>query len=146
MVRVLSESTMSVPDRLGHEIALTRVAFVETSPDPDFDSVQVEEVNVSDLIAGNGTHWGYHVNRHPGGDLTFVAYEGRTRTTVTPGGERRTTFTGAWRYTGGTGKFRGITGGGTYEGHVTPSGRVYTLDGRWHIENEGVHEPTRRQQ
>jgi hypothetical protein len=128
-LRVVAEVTMSPRAGTGRAITLSRVAFVEQSVDPAFDAVHVDDINVSDLVAGNGSHKGYRVNTHMRGDCTFVTYEGWTTTTVTPAGLVCTRFAGTWHYTGGTGAFEHIAGGGTYHGHVTPTGRVYVLDG-----------------
>lgn len=127
---------MPAGDDPQHDVTLSRLTGVLNSSDPDFNDVEVHEVTFSDCVAGTGTHRGYDVNIHPGGDKTFTRHEGVTRTVAMPSEAPQTTFEGTWWCTGGTGKFAGITGRGTYRGRVTPSGLAYAFEGEYEMRQD----------
>jgi hypothetical protein len=132
-VAVLAETKMLPGDDPKHEVIMNRQLYEEQTSDPDFKNAQGYRVNVSDLVAGSGSHRGYAAATGPGGDKWFTAYEGRVKTVPKQGAPPEITFEGKWWYVGGTGKFKGITGGGTYKGEVTPAGAVYQYQGEYEI-------------
>jgi hypothetical protein len=128
--------TMMLPgDDPKHEIALIHSRYMDSSADPDFDSVQFTSVTVVDHTAGTGTLRGYDVGTHPSGDQHFTAGEGMVKTVTKPDGSPETTAEGKWWFTGGTGKFKGITGGGTFKTKVIP-GKPESWTSEW----EGAYE------
>jgi len=133
VLRVLSRTNMSLDDAGGRDVSLSRVTGVLNGREPDFDDVSVVAVEFSDCAAGAGVHRGHAVNTHPGGDKTFVAYEGAIRDDGTTNGPVRRTFEGQWWYLAGTGKFADIAGKGTYRGVVGSGGPVFTFEGEWSI-------------
>jgi hypothetical protein len=129
----LAEVRMPAGDDPQHDVTLSHLTGVLKSTDPNFNDVKVHEVTFSDCVAGTGTHRGYDVNIHPGGDKTFTRHEGVTRTVVMLKEAPQTTFEGKWWCTGGTGRFAGITGRGTYRGRVTPTGLAYVFEGEYEM-------------
>ena len=133
VLAIVSQTNIYPGDNPKHVVALSNFHEVDNSADPDFNNIQVNEVSATDYTAGTGTMRGYRVSTHPGGDKTFMAFEGMTKTVMKPGGPPETTFEGKWWYTGGTGKFKGITGDGTYKGEVTKAGVTYGWEGEYEV-------------
>ena len=133
VLRVLSRTNMSLDGAGGRDVSLCRVAGVLNGREPEFDDVSVAAVEFSDCVGGAGIHRGHAVNTHPGGDKTFVAYEGAIRDEGATSGPVRRTFEGQWWYLAGTGKFADIAGKGTYHGVVGSGGPVFTFEGEWTI-------------
>jgi hypothetical protein len=90
-----------------------------TSSDPAWNNLNVTQFVFSDYVAGTGYHRGHNGNVHPGGDRTFLTYEGRTTRTTNSDGSWESKFEGTMRFTGGTGKFEGIKGEGRYVGKAS---------------------------
>lgn len=111
-----------------HEITTTMRLDVFTSADPDWNNIPVSFTSYSDYIAGSGPYWGFNLATHAGGDQTFTAFEGMTKTVRNPDGSWEANFEGRHWLIGGTGKFRGITGSGTHKGKATPAGITYEWD------------------
>jgi hypothetical protein len=88
---------------------------VNNSAGPEFNNVQVNAVSVTDYMAGTGTMRGHRVSTHPGGDKTFLTFDGMTKTVMSANGSPKTTFEGKWWYIGGTVAFNEITDEGTYK-------------------------------
>jgi hypothetical protein len=132
----LAEVRMPAGDNPQHEVTLSRLTGVLNSSDPNFNDVKVHEVTFSDCVAGTGTHRGYDVNIHPGGDKTFTRHEGVTKTVAMLNEAPQTTFEGTWWCTGGTGRFQGITGRGTYRGRVTSTGLAYVFEGEYEMRQD----------
>ena len=136
VVAVQSETKGLPGDHPAHEVSLLAEHEMDTSSDPLFDGVQVRVIGVSDYTAGNGPHFGYRQTTHPNGDLSFMAYEGKTTTVVNEDGSMNTTFEGTWRFIGGTGQFEGVQGSGTYRGQVTEAGPTYEFEGEYELAGE----------
>ncbi len=127
------EVRLSAWDDPQHDVTLSRLTGVLSSPDPNFNNVQFHEVTYSDCVAGTGTHRGYDVNVHPGGDKTFTRHEGVTTRVATLSEAPQTIIEGRWWCTGGTGRFVGISGHGTYRGRATPTGLTYVFEGEYEM-------------
>jgi hypothetical protein len=112
----MSQALLLPTDVPKREITLVNRVQTWNSADPDWNNVEVTQFVFADYVAGTGYPRGYWVNVHPGGDKTFLSYEGRTTRTANPDGSWESKFEGAMRFTGGTGKFQGITGEGRYVG------------------------------
>jgi len=142
VLRVLSRTNMSLDDAGGRDVSLSRMTGILNGREPDFDEVSVVAVEFSDCVGGAGIHRGHAVNTHPGGEKTFVAYEGAVRDVGAANGPVQRTFEGQWWYLAGTGKFTDISGKGTYRGVVGAGGPVFTFEGEWAIGNaDGVPAP-----
>jgi hypothetical protein len=124
---VMSQTTLLPGDAPKHEVMLINRTQTWTSTDPAWNNVDVTQFVFSDYVAGTGYHRGHNVNVHPGGDRTFVSYEGRTTRTTNSDGSWESKFEGTMRFTGGTGTFQGVKGEGTYVGKASaPSGPTPT--------------------
>jgi hypothetical protein len=119
---IISQTLLLPDDVSKHEVMLINRTQTWSSSDADWNNVGVTQFVFSDYIAGTGFHRGHNVNVHPGGDRTFIAYEGQTTRTSKPDGSWESKFEGKLRFTGGTGKFQGITGNGTYIGRASAPG------------------------
>ena len=118
----LSQTMLLPGDAPKHEVMLVNRIQFWNSANPDWNNVEVTQFSYTDYTAGTGYHSGYNVNVHPGGDRTFLSYEGRTTRTTNPDGSWEAKFEGKLRFTGGTGKFQGITGQGSYLGKASAPG------------------------
>jgi hypothetical protein len=124
---IVSQSILLPDDGSKHEISLVNRPQTWNSSDADWNNVAVNQFAFANYVEGNGFHYGYNVNVHPGGDKTFITYEGQTTRTAKPDGSWEAKFEGKLRLTGGTGKFKGIKGDGTYIGKASaPGGPVAT--------------------
>ena len=130
-IRILTSARMPAERDPGREVLVSGSLVALRSSEPDFDNVEAVDIDFSEHTASRGVQRGHSVITHPGGEKTFIVYEGTSRTIAPAGGGIRTTFEGDWWYTGGTGKFTGIIGGGTYSGRVTPSGPDYSYEGEY---------------
>jgi hypothetical protein len=119
---MLSQTMLLPADAPNHQVTLVNRLQTWNSSDPDWNDVQVTQFVFSDYVGGSGYHRGHNVNMHPGGDRTFLSYEGQTTRNTNPDGSWEARFEGKFRLTGGTGKFRGITGEGTYLGKGSAPG------------------------
>ena len=117
-----SQTMLLPPDTPKHEVMLVNRIQTWTSTDPDWNNVESNQFVYSDYTAGSGSHRGYNVNLHPGGDRTFTSYEGLTTRRTNADGSWEAKFEGKLRFTGGTGTFQGITGTGSYIGKASASG------------------------
>ena len=140
VLSVLTRTNMALDEAGGHDVTLSRVTAVLNGREPDFADVRTIAVDFSDCGAGGGVQRGHAVNTHPGGDKTFVAYEGRIKDEATTSGLRRT-FEGRWWYLAGTGRFTDVAGTGTYRGLVASGGPVFTFEGQWADTRAGVRVP-----
>jgi hypothetical protein len=118
---IVSQAILLPSDAPKHEVTLVNRVQTWNSADPDWNNVAVTQFVFADYIGGTGYHRGYNVNVHPGGDRTFLSYEGRTTRTTNPDGSWEAKFEGTMRFTGGTGRFQGITGDGAYVGKGSAS-------------------------
>lgn len=130
-VRLLTLTRLASPGDPGREVTVSGTLVVLDCSEPDFDGVEMVNIDLSECAAGDAAQRGHNIMTHPTGEKTFVVYEGTTRAASRPGGSLRATFEGDWWYVGGTGRFVGIVGGGTYAGHVTPAGPAYTFEGEY---------------
>jgi hypothetical protein len=130
---IVSETRIYPGDNRSHFLTLSNYLELDSSADPLFNDVQVNEVVAADNREGAGTMRGYRVSTHPGGGKTFMAIEGMTKTIMEQGSPPKRTFGGKWWYTGGTGKLKGITGGGTFEGKITRAGVTYEWEGEYEL-------------
>jgi hypothetical protein len=128
---LLSETKILPGDDPNH--AITFLRRLDTDMSDQFGNGQASVVNVADEVAGTGPHRGYRSVTVLGGDQSFAAYEGVTKTVAKSGGPPEVTFQGKWWYTGGTGRFTGIKGGGTYTGQLTPAGLSYEYHGEYEL-------------
>lgn len=119
---IVSQTIFLPDDGSKHEISLVNRTQTWSSSDADWNNVTVTQFAFGDYVEGNGFHRGYNVNVHPGGDKTFLTYEGQTTRTAKPDGSWEARFEGKLRLTGGTGKFQGIKGNGTYLGKASAAG------------------------
>ena len=71
---------------------------------------------MSDLVKGNGTHFGYYKQTDKDGHVSFSKWQGKVTTTKSPEGRPIMKFGGTWSFTKGTGKWENVQGGGTYKG------------------------------
>jgi len=71
---------------------------------------------MSDLVKGNGTHFGYYKATDKDGHVYFAKWQGKVSTTMSPEGRPIVKFGGTWSFTKGTGKWENVQGGGTYKG------------------------------
>jgi hypothetical protein len=118
----LSQTLLLPTDVPKHEVMLTNRVQTWNSTDPEWNNVEVTQFVFTDYIAGSGYHRGHNTNLHPGGDRTFISYEGQTMRTTNADGSWASKFEGTFRFTGGTGKFQGISGQGTYIGKASAPG------------------------
>lgn len=116
---ILSQVILFPGDVLKHEVSLVNRLQSWNSADPDWNNVAVTQFVYTDYTAGTGYHRGHNANVHPGGDRTFLSYEGQTTRTTNPDGSWDAKFEGKLRFTEGTGKFQGIAGEGTYIGKAS---------------------------
>ena len=79
----------------------------------------------SDLVKGNGPHFGYYKATDKDGHVYFAKWQGKVTTTMSPEGRPIVKFGGTWSFTKGTGKYENAQGGGTYKGWFIGQG-IYT--------------------
>ena len=82
--------------------------------------------SVSDLVKGNGTHFGYYKATDKDGHVWFAKWQGKVTTTMSPEGRPNVQFAGTWSFIKGTGKWENVQGGGTYKGMFIGQG-IYTV-------------------
>ena len=70
----------------------------------------------SDLVKGNGPHFGYYKATDKDGHVYFAKWQGKVTTTMSPEGKPNVQFGGTWSFIKGTGKWENVQGGGTYKG------------------------------
>jgi hypothetical protein len=128
-----SKSTFTIGDVPNHEITQEVMRHVSKFSDPDFGPEEEWIHSQSDQIDGTGTHRGYYIQTHKGGEQTYGTFEGTHKTVAKEDGSWATTWEGKYRYVGGTGKYKNIKGTGTYKGRASPKEPIYE-EGRETIE------------
>ena len=89
---------------------------------------------MSDLVKGNGTHFGYYKATDKDGHVYFVKWQGKVTTTMSSEGRPNVQFGGTWSFTKGTGKWENVQGGGTYKGGFIGQGIfTNTTEGEYFI-------------
>jgi hypothetical protein len=128
-----SKSSFAIDDVPNHEVVQEVVLQKSKFSSKDFDPVE-EWIHIqTDQIDGSGSHKGYYIEIHPGGEQTYGTFEGTHKTVVKDDGSWTSTWQGTYRYVGGTGKYKQIKGGGTYTGRASPQEPFYE-EGRQTIE------------
>jgi hypothetical protein len=120
--------SVDVADGPGHILMVGEATGtnVNTGPSDYMADGQVTNVDMGDLMQGNGTHQGYFTVSSKAGSTT-TQWHGKVSTTVGPDKTPRTTFAGTWTLVSGSGKYQGIHGDGTYRGHFS-SPTEYTVE------------------
>src|SRR3989442_8767271 len=96
---ILSQTILRPGDAPNHEVMLVNRVQTWTSSDPAWNNLNVTQFVFSDYVAGTGYHRGHNGNVHPGGDRTFLTYEGRTTRTTNSDGSWESKFEGTMRFT-----------------------------------------------
>ncbi len=112
----IKTEVMKVDDTEGHIISISETKGIDVGT----GGISISK-SFSDLVKGNGTHWGYSTTKGPDG-TTFNKSEGKVTTILSPEGKPIITFEGTWSTIKGTGKWEGFTGGGTYKLKVIGEG------------------------
>lgn len=122
------QQSVEVADGPGHVLMVgeAKGANVNTGATDYMQDGQVTNVDMGDLVQGNGTHQGYFTISAKGGSATS-RWSGKVSTTLAADKTPRTSFSGTWTYVTATGKYEGIHGGGTYQGHFN-SPSEYTVE------------------
>jgi hypothetical protein len=128
-----SKSSFAIDDVPNHEVVQEVVLQKSKFSSPDFDPIE-EWIHIqTDQIDGSGSHKGYYIEIHPGGEQTYGTFDGTHKTVVKENGSWASTWQGTYRYVGGTGKYKNIQGGGTYKGRASPQEPFYE-EGRQTVE------------
>jgi hypothetical protein len=107
----ISKSSFAIDDVPNHEVVQEVLLQKSKYSTPDFDPGE-EWIHIqTDQTGGSGSHKGYYIEIHAGGEQTY----------------------GTYRYVGGTGKYKNIKGGGTYKGRASPQ-EPFHEEGRQTIE------------
>jgi len=122
------QQSVEVADGPGHLLMVgeAKGTNVNSGPTDYMADGQVTNVDMGDLVQGNGPHQGYFTVSDKRGSATS-RWRGKVSTTLGPQRAPRTAFSGTWTYVSGTGKYLGIRGGGTYRGHFS-SPTEYTVE------------------
>lgn len=131
--RSVSKSAFAINDVPNHEVVQEILLQNSKFSSPDFKPVE-EWIHIqTDQTDGTGSHKGYYIMFHRGGDQTYGTFEGTHKTVAKDDGSWATTWEGTYRYVGGTGKYKNIKGAGTYKGRASPKEAFYE-EGREQIE------------
>jgi hypothetical protein len=101
-----------------------------TGPTDYMDGADVTNIEIADLIQGNGPHQGY-ITFSKDGETTRNRWSGRVKTVLAADGKTPiTTFYGTWTKLSGTGRFDGVSGSGRYRGRMlSPTNYTVEWDG-----------------
>jgi len=100
-------------DTEGHTLSLYEAKGAGTGSAGGFTFLNQ---GMSDLVKGNGTHFGYSKQTDKDGHVYFAKWQGKVTTTMSPEGRPNVKFGGTWSYIKGTGKWENVQGEGTYKG------------------------------
>jgi len=129
----ISKSSFSIDDVPNHEVVQEVLLQQSKFSSPDFKPTE-EWIHIqTDQTDGTGTHKGYYIMFHQGGEQTYGTFDGRHKTVTKDDGSWASTWEGTYRYVGGTGKYKNIKGSGTYKGRASPKEPFYE-EGRETIE------------
>jgi hypothetical protein len=129
----ISKSSFAIDDVPNHEVVQEVLLQKSKYSTPDFDPGE-EWIHIqTDQTGGSGSHKGYYIEIHAGGEQTYGTFEGTHETVVKDDGSWSSTWQGTYRYVGGTGKYKNIKGGGTYKGRASPQ-EPFHEEGRQTIE------------
>jgi len=129
----ISKSTFSIDDVPNHEVVQEILLQQSKFSGSDFKPIE-EWIHIqTDQTDGTGTHKGYYIMFHQGGEQTYGTFDGRHKTVTKADGSWESTWEGTYRYVGGTGKYKNIKGAGTYNGRASPKEPFYE-EGRETIE------------
>ena len=130
------QEVIDAGDTEGHVLSLAEYEGTNVSAGAHefMDGAQVVNMGLSDLVKGNGTHYGY-LEFAKKGDAVFAKWQGKVATVLSAEGTPITAFEGTFSYTKGTGRFENIQGSGSYKGKFI-SKTIYTTDweGEYFIE------------
>lgn len=131
--RSVSKSAFAIADVPNHEIVQEILLQNSKFSSADFQPTE-EWIHIqTDQTDATGSHRGYYIELHKGGEQTYGSFDGRHKTVVKDDGSWASTWEGTYRYVGGTGKYKNIKGGGTYKGRASPKEPFYE-EGRQTIE------------
>ena len=116
---------MKPDDTEGHTMTSYEAKGAGTGSDGDFTFFNQ---GMSDLVKGNGTHFGYYKLTDKDGHVNFSKWQGKVTTTKSPEGRPIVKFGGTWSFTKGTGKWENVQGGGTYKGWFIGQGIFTTIN------------------
>lgn len=98
-----------------------------TGPTEYMDGADITNIEIADLVQGNGPHQGY-VTFSKDGENARSRWSGRVKTVLAPDGKTPiTTFHGTWTKLTGTGRYEGGSGSGRYRGRML-SPTEYTVE------------------
>lgn len=98
-----------------------------TGPTDYMNGADITNIEIADLVQGNGPHQGY-ITFSKGGETTRDRWSGKVKTALAPDGKTPvTTFEGTWTKLSGTGRYDGVSGSGRYRGRML-SATEYTVD------------------
>jgi len=122
--RLISRCTVNPGDDPRHVITQVVREDTITSSDQDWNDVEAVSYEQADHIAGSGSHKGYIVIRHKGGDESYVIYHGTDKLASGEGGAWEVSSEGEIQFIGGTGKYKDMKGSGKYKGKTTAKGSL----------------------
>lgn len=129
----ISKSSFAIDDMPNHEVVqeilLQRSKFSNPTFQPAEEWIHIQ----TDQADGTGSHKGYYVLVHEGGEQAYGTFEGKHKTVTKDDGSWASTWEGTYRYVGGSGKYKNIKGSGTYKGRASPKEPFYE-EGRETIE------------
>jgi hypothetical protein len=129
----ISKSSFAIDNVPNHEVVQELILQKSRFSSPDF-APEEEWIHLqTDQTDGTGSHRGYYIEIHPGGEQTYGTFDGTHKTVAKDDGSWSSTWEGTYRYVGGTGKYKNIKGGGTYRGRASPKEPFYE-EGRQTIE------------
>ena len=129
----ISKSSFAIDDVPNHEVMQEILLQQSKFSSADFKPIE-EWIHIqTDQTDGTGSHKGYYILIHQGGEQTYGTFEGRHKTVAKDDGSWASTWEGTYRYVGGTGKYKNIKGAGTYKGRASPKEPFYE-EGRETIE------------
>ena len=118
--KTISKSSFAIDDMPNHEVVQEVLLQKSKFSSPDFEPVE-EWIHIqTDQTDGTGSHKGYYIEIHSGGEQTYGTFDGKHKTVVKDDGSWASTWEGTYRYVGETGKYKSIKGAGTYQGRASP--------------------------
>jgi hypothetical protein len=120
--RLVSRTNSFPADDPKHVLSQTVREDSISSSDPDWSDMEAVVYEQSDYIAGTGSHKGYLIVRHKGGEESYLKYQGSDKFSAQDNGSWEVSSDGEIQIVGGTGKFKDLRGSGTYKGKTTPKG------------------------
>lgn len=98
-----------------------------TGPSDYMDGGDITNIEIADLVQGNGPHQGY-ITFAKDGEMTRNRWSGKVKTVLAADGKTPvTTFEGTWTTLSGTGRYERVSGSGRYRGRML-SATEYTID------------------